>query len=57
MIITKCYGKEEQWEVRADAVKEFQVAAMSTEGAEQERYVNILAQLVSGSNYCSDENC
>lgn len=54
IVIVKCYGSETKYK-RKDAIKEFRSAIDCCEGAERERYVNILLQLLDGDTYCSDE--
>lgn len=52
---TICYGKERIWDSRVDAVMFFLECMAGSEGAEKERYVDILVKLVSGEKVCSDE--
>lgn len=54
IVVVKCYGTEKKYK-RKDAIKEFRYAIDCCEGAERERYVNILLQLMDGETYCSDE--
>lgn len=53
-ITTICYGHIDKWENRAEAVKYFYECALMSEGAEKERYVNIMMELMGGSNFATD---
>lgn len=53
-ITTICYGHIDKWENRAEAVKYFYECALASEGAEKERYVNIMMALMGGSNFATD---
>ena len=55
-IRTKCYGHEDEWDTRAKAIDYFRECAMCSEGAERERYTNIILQLLDGANYATDED-
>lgn len=52
---TICYGKERIWDFRVDAVMFFLECMAVSEGAEKERYAEILVKLVSGEKACSDK--
>lgn len=52
---TICYKKERIWDSRDDAVIFFMECMAGSEGAERERYLNILVKLKSGTKVCSDE--
>ena len=54
-IITVCYGKEEKWHDRRQAMEHFIEGMMCCEGAERERYTRIYTQLASGLTYCTDK--
>ena len=54
-IKTICYGKEETWDCKEDAVAFFLQAVAGSEGAECERYKRILADLAMGMDICTDE--
>lgn len=49
-----CYGKEEIWDSRADAIKFYHEAMAACEGSEKDRYTNIYIQLLEGKTICSD---
>ncbi len=53
-ITTICYGHIDKWEDRAEAVKYFFECASCSEGAEKERYVNIMMDLMAGANLATD---
>lgn len=52
---TICYGREEIWDSREDAIMFFLECMASSEGAERERYLNILVKLKSGEKVCTDD--
>ena len=49
-----CYGKEETWDCKEDAVAFFLQAVAGSEGAECERYTKILTDLAMGMDICTD---
>lgn len=49
-----CYGQTEEME-REKAIDFYRQGVLACEGSEQERYSNILAQLMSGYKVCCDE--
>lgn len=53
-ITTTCYGHTDKWASREQAVRYFQECAMCSEGAEKERYTNIILQLLDGQTDCHD---
>lgn len=53
-ITTICYGHIDKWDSRAKAVKYFFDCANSSEGAERERYVNVMMKLMSGASMATD---
>ena len=53
-ITTICYGHMDKWNNRAEAVKYFFECASCSEGAEKERYVNIMMELMAGANLATD---
>lgn len=53
-ITTVCYGRINKWEDRTEAVKYFYECALCSEGAEKERYVNIMMGLMAGANLATD---
>ena len=54
----KCYGKIETFpeDERDEQIRFYQRAMLSSMGSEQERYVNIYSDLISGSKDCCDEH-
>lgn len=55
LIKTKCYGQEEVWLDRNQAINFFLEGMRSSEGSERDRYTSIYFQLLDGNNYCTDE--
>ena len=53
-ITTVCYGHVDKWDNRAKAVKYFFDCANASEGAERERYVNVMMKLMSGASMATD---
>lgn len=49
-----CYGKREVWDNRMDAIRFYKKGVIICDGCEKARYANILAELVSGYDVCSD---
>jgi len=54
MVTVKCYGKEEKWASRQEAMNFYVEGMMCCEGSERDRYVNIYCDLVEGKDYCID---
>lgn len=52
---TICYGREEIWDSREEAIMFFLECMASSEGAERERYLNILVKLKSNEKVCADD--
>lgn len=52
---TICYGKEKTWDSVKEATIFFLECMASSEGAERERYLNILVKLKSGEKVCTDD--
>lgn len=50
-----CYGREVIWDSREEAIMFFLECMVSSEGAERERYLNILVKLKSGEKVCTDD--
>ena len=50
-----CYGKTQKWEDKKDAAHFYWGCMIGSEGAERDRYVNILSQLIAGETDCRDE--
>ena len=55
MVTTVCYGKEEKWPSRMAAVEYFGEGILCSEGSERDRYARIVAKLLAGENYATDE--
>lgn len=54
LVKIKCYDKISVMN-RSEAVKKFSRYVLCSEGSEQGRYAQILSQLLSGYEYCYDE--
>ena len=52
---TVCYGKEEVWDSRDEAMAFFLEGMISSEGSECERYTKIYTELSIGKSVCTDE--
>jgi len=52
---TICYGKEELWDDRKDAINFFEEGIYASEGSERDRYCTIVSKLKAGYKECSDE--
>ena len=52
---TVCYGKEEVWDSRDEAMAFFLEGMISSEGSECERYTKIYTELSMGRSVCTDE--
>ena len=52
---TVCYGKEQVWDSREDAISFFEEGVFSCEGSERERYLNIVSKLKCGLWVCDDD--
>ena len=52
--ITFCYNVVEIWRSEQLAIDEFQLAVIGSEGAESERYLNILSDIACGCRICWD---
>lgn len=55
-VITICYGKQEEWEHRQDAINEFWCAINGSDGSEQQRYLNVYRNLMAGYKVCTDQD-
>ena len=53
-VIVVCYGEEEFWGDRNEAIKFYLEGMEACEGAEQRRYTNIYLQLIRGCDVCKD---
>ena len=51
-----CYGQEEEWKSRNEAMKYYLQGMLECDGSERERYTTILAKLMEGRTVCSDED-
>lgn len=51
---TVCYGKEDVWDSRKEAVDFFLRAMAGSEGSECERYTRIYTELLMGKAVCTD---
>ena len=49
-----CYGETEVWDNRMDALRFYKEGAEACEGAERNRYTNIVFQLMDGKTVCHD---
>lgn len=54
MITTICYGQVDTWAKKEDAIKYFMEAADCSEGAERDRYMNIILDLLYGEEVATD---
>ena len=54
LVTTICYGQKQEWDDRWEAVDFFKEGVMACDGAEKERYTNILMKLLAGETECSD---
>ena len=55
-VVTVSYGQERKWDDRRDAIAFFVDCILGSEGAEQERYLKIYLDLMTGKKVCKDEN-
>ena len=55
-ITTITYGQAQQWKSRKEAIMFFKDAVYSCDGAERERYVNVLMRLLDGETICTDDD-
>ena len=54
-IICLCYGEEQEFTTRKEAINFYKECAEWSEGCERERYINILLDLYDGKRYCTDK--
>lgn len=54
VIKTVCYGQEKLFDSKREALDFYFEAASASEGAERDRYENIIHQLNAGKTYCLD---
>lgn len=52
-VMTICYGDRRSWD-RWEAIDFFSHGAAACDGAEKERYTNILLKLIAGETICAD---
>lgn len=52
---TICYGEEREWADRLTAINYFEECADMSEGAERDRYINIMLALMRGETVATDE--
>lgn len=55
-VVVICYGEEEFWGDRNEAIAFYLEGMMACEGAEQRRYTNIYCQLIEGRKVCKDKD-
>lgn len=53
-VTVRCYGKEDTFDCRKDAVDFYTRALLGSEGSEHERYSNVLTDLMLGKDYATD---
>lgn len=49
-----CYGREEVWASRKDAIAFYTDGVRACDGSERDRYVNVLIELMCGLKICTD---
>ena len=54
-VTTKCYGKEDTYPTRQEAIDFYKDCIRHSEGAEQQRYLRIVMQLEDGAMHATDE--
>lgn len=54
VVKTICYGKEQIWDKKEDAIEFFVDCMLNSEGSERERYCNILSSLKGNLKVCKD---
>ena len=53
-IVTICYGERKEWDTRKEALLSFVEYMAFSEGSEQARYANVVKDLLSGLDVCTD---
>lgn len=53
IVTITCYDSTEQMD-REDAIRKYSECVMCSDGSEQRRYANILAELLHGYKVCTD---
>ena len=54
MILVACYNEITKWNKRENAIKFYQECVINSDGAERDRYINILIDLSEGLDECHD---
>ena len=54
MVRTICYGIEDKWNTRQEALDYFEAGIVCTEGSERDRYIKVWSELMDGSNLATD---
>ena len=55
MVTVICYGKEEKWDSRKEAINYYEEGILCCEGSERDRYTNVYLDLIAGKDVCTDE--
>lgn len=55
-VVVICYGQEEFWGDRNEAIAFYLEGMMACEGAERDRYTNIYCDLIEGKKICVDKH-
>lgn len=53
-VYTHVYGHTDVWKTRKEAIEYFKNCCKNSEGAERERYVGIMIQLLDGQTFATD---
>lgn len=56
MTITICYNTARTWASRAEAIEFFKEGIANSDGAEKNRYTNVLMDLLKGKNISTDND-
>lgn len=51
---TICYGEENFWDTRKEALEFFKEGILMSEGSEQQRYIHVCMDLMEGKTVCTD---
>ena len=54
-VTTICYGKEDKWNDRWEAVDFFMEGVYASDGSDRDRYETILKRLLARERVCSDD--
>ena len=49
-----CYGQEEEWSSREEAMLFYLEGVTESDGSERDRYLTILGELIEGKEVCRD---